>query len=71
MPLTTTKPLTAGELMAALAKVPSYTPVKCTVHITTHPDKDDVVRGYADFNGMASVTDVRTALNEVVLEVEE
>lgn len=68
---TTHKPLTTGELMAALAGVPAHTPVKCAVHITSYLDADDAARGWVDYNGNAAVTGCRTALNEVVLEVEE
>lgn len=68
---TTQRTLTAGELLAALATVPNFTPVKCSVHITTYLDADDAKRGYVDYNGNASVTACRTVLNEVVLEVEE
>lgn len=69
--MTTTKPLTTGELMAALAQVPSYTPVRCYVRLTRYDDDDSDDDGYTDFHGAASVTGVHTALNEVVLEVEE
>lgn len=63
---TMTRQMTIGELMAALADVPSFTPVSCHVDIETElPDGDTV-----SLHEVARVTGVRTVLNGVVLEVE-
>lgn len=58
--------LTAGEVMAAFANVPSFTPVSCHVDIKTGLLDGDTV----SLHEVARVTGVRTVLNGVVLEVE-
>lgn len=55
--------------MAALASVPSYTPVRCDVTVEANLHGTD--GSDASYQGMASVTGVHTELGAVVLEVEE